>query len=155
MTKAGYLLQPGEGEHLVFNGIPTTFRAHSDWVSGAHCVVEQIIPARRLFPPHRHRGEDQVAIVVSGAIGFRVGDAEFIGEAGAVSVRPRGVPHANWNPTDTDAVMLEITSPGRFEDYFREISAAGRPPRDIAADWGITFVDEWVDDLCQRYGLQL
>jgi len=152
---AGHFLAPGEGELLMFNRLATRFRVLADWVGGAYCVVEQVIPARRLYRPHVHREQDQLAIVLSGTVGFRVGDVEFAGEAGAACVRPRGVPHANWNPTDEDATMLEITSPGSFEHYFRAIAAGERPVEEIAEEWGIAFVDEWVEELSARYGVRL
>ncbi|MFI0423482.1 cupin domain-containing protein [Spongiactinospora sp. 9N601] len=155
MTGIGRFLEPGQGARLDFGGIDTLFRVSADWVDGAYCVVEQVLPARYLVRPHEHTSEDQVAIVLSGEIGFRVGDSEFVGGAGAVSVRPRRVPHANWNPTDAPATMLEITSPGRFEQYWHEMAASGRPAADVAADWGISYVDEWIDDLRSRYGLRV
>jgi hypothetical protein len=65
--------------------------------------------------------------------------------AGSVVAKPRGIPHAFWNPTDEPARVLELIVPGGFERYFvelGEILGRGGPP-DLAALGG----------LGSRYGL--
>ena len=53
----------------------------------------------RLVPPHVHADEDDT-YVAAGTIGVRVADEEVEAAQGCDLVKPRGVAHAFWNPTD-------------------------------------------------------
>ena len=54
--------------------------------------------------------------------------------------KPRGVPHAFWNPGSAPALALEITSPGGFETYYNDMAAVSSPAEALAiqAKYGIT-----------------
>jgi quercetin dioxygenase-like cupin family protein len=115
---------------------------------GKLAVVEHPLAPRALGSPvHTHQHEDEYSIVLTGVVGVQVGDRTREADAGTVIVKPRGVPHAFWNPTDSPARLLEIISPGGFERYFEELGAllAQAGPPDPAAVAGIA----------ERYGLQL
>jgi mannose-6-phosphate isomerase-like protein (cupin superfamily) len=125
-------------------------------------VVEHPVEPRALVIPHER--EDEFSYVLEGEIGARIGEHELTAGPGAYVLKPRGIPHTFWNPTDRPARVLEIISPAGFEMFFREwasmLAAPGEP--DIAA---ITAVEErygnggqlgqmdWIPDLMQRYGL--
>jgi cupin domain len=66
---------------------------------------------------------------------------------GDVLVKPRGVPHAFWNPADQPARLLEIISPAGFEGYFAGLGEifAGQGPPDPGR----------LAELADRYGLDL
>src|SRR4051794_23712093 len=76
-------------------------------------VVEHPLAPRALGSPmHTHQREDEYSIVLEGTVGVQIGDEVRQAEPGSVIVKPRGVPHAFWNPTDRPARLLEIVSPG-------------------------------------------
>ena len=62
-----------------------------------------------------------MSFVQQGRIGARVGDRDSVVEAGEFLFRPRGVPHAVWNPMDEPAVTVEFISPGGLECFFEEL----------------------------------
>ena len=98
-------------------------------------------------PVHTHRNEDEYSLVVEGTVGAEIGGEVLEATAGSIVVKPRGIPHAFWNPTDEPARLLELVVPGGFERYFadlHEILAPPGPP-DFAA----------LGALAARYGLDL
>ena len=99
-----------------------------------------------------HQNEDQFAYVLEGALWFRVGTTDVEVREGGSIFRPRQVPHATWNATDAPARMLEITAPGAFDDYFRDLAAGRCDSTDLAAQWGITPVDG-ADEIAEAFGL--
>ena len=71
---------------------------------------------------HTHRHEDEYSVVLEGRVGAQIGAHVIEALPGAVLVKPRGVPHAFWNPADTPARLLEIISPAGFERYFAQLA---------------------------------
>lgn len=155
------VVQPGGGFPLSV-GQETSVLGDAALTGGAYSVLDQVVPPRLIVPPHVHAHETQVSLVLEGTLGFWVdGDVAEVGAGGYV-LRPAGLPHALWNPTDAPARMLELTSPGaRFEQYMRDASAlmdegAATPESiaELAAGYGIGFVDgEPLRELCERHGL--
>lgn len=158
----GFAVAGGPEDELLLGSITTRLGLPAAWSGGGFFIADQPMAPRILVPPHMHQHEDQVAYVVSGRLGFRVGDTEVELEAGQFIMRGRGVPHTNWNPTDEPARMLEITFPGHFETYFRRLDALTRSGaanqeavHAMAAEYGVSFHDEWVDELSERHGVRL
>jgi quercetin dioxygenase-like cupin family protein len=157
------VIQPGGGTPLEVGALRTRIVASAASTGGAYSAMHQIVPPRRLVAPHVHANEDQLAIVLSGELGFRVGADEFSVPAGGTALRLRGVPHALWNATDEEATLYEVTSPGTFEKYFRALHALWRqdgPPAPAAVSelmgpYGLEPFGEWTEELCARLGLQL
>jgi mannose-6-phosphate isomerase-like protein (cupin superfamily) len=152
---------PDEGEAVLLGTLPTVFKSLAEWTDGAYSIVEQPIAPGLLVTPHLHTREDQIAYVIEGTLGFKIGDEELEAPAGSFVFRARGIPHSNWNSTDQPARMLEITSPGHFEEYFRRfgaLTASGQGDRDsievLMGEYGISFVDEWVPYLSDKYGVK-
>jgi quercetin dioxygenase-like cupin family protein len=153
------LVAPGEGRALP--GI--VFKIYARQSGGAFSIVEHPYGPRVLVPPHAHAAVDQVTYVLAGTVGIRVGDDEFLAEAGSYVVKPRGIPHAHWNPSDVAARVMEISSPGSFEGMFEGMGAILAAPgpdgpqrlRDLGLRYGTTFVMDWVPGLIERFGLKL
>jgi quercetin dioxygenase-like cupin family protein len=72
---------------------------------------------------HTHEAEDQITIVISGSVGARVGTEELQLTDGSIAFLPRGIPHSQWNSGDGFARVVEIYTPGGFEEVFAQ---AGR-----------------------------
>lgn len=111
----------------------------ADRTGGRLSLVEHPLAPRALGSPmHTHRREDEYSVVLEGRVGAQIGDQVTEAGPGSVLVKPRGVPHAFWNPADQPARLLEIISPAGFELYFAQLaeilSAAGGPdPQALAA----------------------
>ena len=146
------VVPPGEGESPAPGVI---FKVTEAETGGTFSIVEHPYEPRALIPPHVHETVDQITYVVEGTVGIRVGDVEVAARAGTYVRKPRGVPHAHWNPTDARARVLEITFPGGFEDFFRGLSL-GAAPDELAAygvRYGTRFLPEWIPELSERYGV--
>ena len=104
--------------------------------NGQVAVVEHPLAPRALGAlVHTHRNEDEFSLVLEGRIGVEIGGETLEAGPGDVVVKPRGIPHAFWNPTGEPARILELIVPGGFEAYFAELAAVfSRPgPPDLAA----------------------
>jgi hypothetical protein len=57
-------------------------------------------------------------------------------EEGGFLFKPRGIVHTLWNPTDVEAILLEVISPAGLEGFFEEMGALqeGSSPRDGSRD---------------------
>jgi hypothetical protein len=81
---------------------------------------------------------------------------------GDVVCKPRGLPHAFWNPTDEPARLLDVITPGHFADYFREmrkIFANGGPDPEalmaLAERYHLVMDVSSIPSLAQEHGLRL
>jgi hypothetical protein len=78
-------------------------------------------------------------------------------------MKPRGAPHAFWNPGPDPARIIEIFSPARFEKYFEgltEILSAGGPPdisrlEELASRYELTFHWEQMEEIIGQHNLRL
>ena len=122
----------GEGEVVLRGGFGVVGKVSGTETGGAFSVVEHPLEAGILgAPPHTHANEDETSFVIEGEIGVLIGDKEFRAGAGTYVLKPRGVPHAFWNPGPGPSRILEIISPAGFERYFEELAgvlSAGGPP---------------------------
>jgi mannose-6-phosphate isomerase-like protein (cupin superfamily) len=109
--------------------------AGADATGGAASFVVHPMAPRTLGSPiHTHTREDEWTLVLEGRIGVQVGDDVLEARAGDLVLKPRGIPHAFWNPAEEKARVLEVITPGGFETYFEGLGAilAGPEP-DLAA----------------------
>lgn len=123
---------------------------------GDHVSIhEGLLAPKELVPPDTHAFEDQCLYVVWGEVHLEI-DGEFIeAAAGTFAIKPRGVPHALWNPGAEPALVLEISSPGGFESFSNEMSTAETDDERAAViqEHGMTFHEEQIPELTKRYGL--
>src|SRR5438046_2293569 len=69
----------------------------ADWTDpGTH-------PGRPIAGLHLHRSDDEAWIVLTGRLGFRVGEEEREVPAGESILVTRGTPHSYWNPAPEPA----------------------------------------------------
>ena len=148
MAGASYVRGVEARETLMAGPLGAVLLLDPQATGGSFSLVEHPLAPRALGAPvHTHRNEDEYSVVLEGTIGVEVAGETFEATAGDVVVKPRGVPHAFWNPTDTPARLLELIVPGGFERYFAELGQIlGRPdPPDFGA----------LGELASRYGLEL
>ena len=133
------LLQGPLGAVLMLSG---------DRTGGQLSLVEHPLAPRALGSPvHTHRDEDEYSVVLEGVVGAQIAEQVIQAGPGTVLVKPRGVPHAFWNPTDQPARLLEVISPAGFEHYFSGLADILSGPQ--SPDTGLLAA------LASRYGLEL
>jgi quercetin dioxygenase-like cupin family protein len=155
------LVTPGEGKTVMLFGVRFSYKVVSADAGGRLAVLEVEIPPGTLVKPHNHSREDEFSLVLSGTVGARVGDQVVEAGPGAYLVKPRGTPHAMWNAARAPAKVAEILCPSGLEGYFEELApilAKHRTPPEyyqLAENYGITIVDDWIEDLERTYRVKL
>ena len=124
-------------------------------------LVEHTLPPRALGSPlHRHANEDEFSYVLEGRLGAQLGDEVVEAGPGELVRKPRGQEHAFWNAGDEPLRFLELISPGRFAEYFRDLApvlAAGDHARvqEIAARYELEIDFATIPTLAERHGLDV
>jgi quercetin dioxygenase-like cupin family protein len=114
------------------------FKLSSRNNGGEVSIVEHPFAVGLLTAAHRHTREDEHSIVLAGEIGFRSDDSEVVLGPGGYITKPRGQMHAMWNAGSVPGRIVDVITPGGFENYFRELGetaprARRRPGREGAA----------------------
>jgi quercetin dioxygenase-like cupin family protein len=162
MSASSFEVSRSDGDRADFPGLGTRYLIRSDQTDGRFALIEHTIPPRGLAAPvHTHENEDEYSYVLSGRMGAMVGDTVIEAGPGDLVVKPRGIPHAFWNAGDEPARLLELISPGAFDQYFADLapilSADGEPDFEalgaIQARYRMTMDVPSIGPLCERYGL--
>src|SRR5690349_11101440 len=82
-----------------------------------------------IAPLHVHHSDDEAWYVLSGTIGFRLGDDKVEANAGSAVLARRGTAHTYWNAGNSEARYLLVMTP-RIAQLIEEIH---RPGADAAA----------------------
>lgn len=126
---------------------------------GGFALVEHLLPPGALAAPlHRHSREDEYSYVLEGRLGALLGGEEVFADAGHLVFKPRNQWHTFWNAGDVPVRILEIISPGGFEEAFREIAAYGddispEALTEIAQRYGVEADFEGTGPIMERHGL--
>lgn len=84
----------------------------------------QLAPKSMGAPPHIHKKEEEIFIVVEGTVHFLNDDKEVVAKKGSVASLPRGHFHGFWNPTAKPARLALLIAPGHFEKFFYAVEEA-------------------------------
>ena len=95
-------------------------------------------------------------------MGAMLGDEVIEAGPGELVTKPRGIPHAFWSASDDETRLLEVISPGGFEQYFADLAPvlnADGPPDfaamgAIQARYELSMDPDSIDMLIERFGLQ-
>lgn len=154
------VIGPGDGDILgAATAVRDRFMIDGQDSGGGFSLVEHLMPPRVLAAPlHRHSREDEYSFVLEGRVGAHFEGEEVLGNAGDLIFKPRGEWHTFWNAGDVPARILEIISPGGFEQAFREMHALGEAldPAAItavAARYGVDVDFERTAPIIERHGL--
>ena len=112
----------GAGEHIA--GTPFRLVVPGSETSGHAIVLTVDMPPGLHVDAHTHETEDQINIVLSGQVRFRIGDEETVLGAGGVLLMPRHTEHELWNDTGEFARLIEIYTPPGMEQRFAAAGAA-------------------------------
>ena len=164
-TEQKVVVEAGEGASVNLGGLGVDFKVPGEMTGGAFSIVEHPMDPGRLVPPHIHYREDELSYVVSGQVGVRIGDRDYLAGPGGYVFKPRNVPHTFWNPGSEPALLVEIISPAGFETFFAELGelAENSPPEEfperraeLAREYDHHFVHpEWVPELQSKHGLKM
>jgi mannose-6-phosphate isomerase-like protein (cupin superfamily) len=163
-SPAPKIIGPHDGKAGSLGSIGVRFMLDAPEADGRFSLVEHPMPPRALAAPlHKHTREDEYSFVIEGRMGALLGDHEVYAEAGDFVHKPRDQWHTFWNAGDEPCRILEIISPGGFEQYFAELveilAAAGAAAPDpevlgeLWARYGIEMQPESIPVLCERFGL--
>ncbi len=156
------ILSPNDGQLVWLGGLGIQFKLDGTNTQGAFSVVEHPLEPGAFALPHTHSREDEFSYVLEGTVGVKLGDQEFLVSRGTYIVKPRGIPHAFWNPGPEPARLLEIIAPAGFERYFMQLAALVNKnvSRDdeafekLASEYGLTYHMQQVPALVTKYGLR-
>ena len=81
-----------------------------------------------IAPLHVHHHDDESWYVLSGQLGFRLGDDQVVADAGSAVLARRGVPHTYRNAGQTEAVYVLVMPP----KIAQLIEAIHRPGADVS-----------------------
>jgi quercetin dioxygenase-like cupin family protein len=161
-VSSSYLVEPDGGRVVMEGPVGVITKIPGSATNRVISVVEHPVAPRLLVPPHVHQDHDEWSYILEGRIGARIGDDEFIGEAGSYILKPRKIPHVFWNPDDRPARILEIITPSGLEEMFEQFGVLGargeltpQTMGETAARYGSTMFMDWVPDLIARHGLTL
>lgn len=159
-----YLITPPDRMTLLQGPLGAVLMLNGNQTAGRLSVLEHPLAPRALGSPvHTHRDEDEYSVVLEGVVGAQIAEQVIEAGPGAVLVKPRGVPHAFWNPTDQPARLLEIISPAGFEQYFTGLadilSGPGTPDTGqlaaLASRYGLEVDLASIPRLAAAYGLRV
>jgi hypothetical protein len=94
--------------------------------------------------------------VLKGRLGALLGEQVVLAGPGTWVRKPRRQWHTFWNAGDAPCEIIEVISPGGFENYFREVAAVwGDLDRfaELNRQYELDMDFESVPGLCQRFGL--
>lgn len=156
-SPASPLLVPPGGESFDFGGLGVDWKLDGAESAGRFSVVHHPLAPRALAAPlHRHSREDEYSYVIKGRLGVISNDSVVYADAGSWVRKPREQWHTFWNASDGPTEIIEVISPGGFEDYFRAVAAAWGDLgafADINRQFGLEMDFASVPGLCERFGL--
>lgn len=156
---AAIALEPDAGARHIYGTFGVHWKIDSADSGGRFSVVHHPIAPRSLVAPlHRHHCEDEYSFVISGRMGALLGEEVVTAGPGTWVFKPRNQWHTFWNAGDTPCEIIEIISPGGFEDFFRELTDAwGDDERflALAARYELDMQVDSVPRLCERFGLSV
>ena len=123
MVTSTHVVGSRDGEYVHFKALGTRHVVTAEQTGGAFAVIEHDLAPRELgAPTHTHEREDEISYVTSGRLGVQIGDEVLEAGPGDTVVKPRGIPHAFWNPGDEPVRFLEMITPAGFEAYFADLA---------------------------------
>jgi hypothetical protein len=118
-------------------------------------VVEFVGPKGFGPPLHNHLEEDELFVVLDGAMAFFTGDERMEAEAGAMAYLPHGRPHTFQVLSDT-ARFVNVTSSATVVPRFDEMVAALGEPTTAPTIPEPGYIDPArVAEVCGAHGIDI
>ncbi len=153
------LLKSSEAPAVDIGSFGARFLINSAEAAGRFSLIEHWVPPYTLAAPlHRHSREDEFSLVLHGRLGVQLDDRLVTAETGDVVFKPREQWHTFWNPGDTECRLVEIITPGGFEEMFKEMAAdpaalTGEAAAALDARYGLEVDYQSIERLCHELRL--
>jgi mannose-6-phosphate isomerase-like protein (cupin superfamily) len=154
------IIDPDDGHFVDLGALGVRFLIWSEETGGTFSLVEHPIPPRTLAAPlHRHVHEDEYSFVLEGRLGALLGESVVYADPGDLVFKPRNQWHTFWNAGEGPCRILEIISPGGFEQLFADMgrdpdSFTGESAPDLDAKYSLEVDYDSIERLCEEYGLE-
>jgi quercetin dioxygenase-like cupin family protein len=140
------VLQPGQTRAPLPPGF--TVKATTKDTEGRVVVMENQLNID--VPEHVHERMDELVYVLEGEM-----EIDFRGEThrlskGMFAVVPMGIPHAMRNVSDPPVRALQISSPGGWDEFLRDMFGAGPALRTEDGQMDLAKVNE----IGEKYGMR-
>ena len=137
------LLGPGEGERHQIGPSEVVFKLTGEDLYLAEGTLPASTPGP---PPHTHEHKTDMFYVLEGTLTVLVGQESHDLAAGSFVAAPPGTVHTFRNDSDAPVRFLNMSTPGGWENYMRDVSEA------VAAN-GMS--PELIESLSKRHDVQL
>jgi quercetin dioxygenase-like cupin family protein len=136
-----------EGRAVTAFGSVAMFQLEGSHTAGNLCLVLAETPPGAGPPPHVHRSDDELFLVLQGELSFLTPTGWVKTTPGTAVYMPRGVPHTFRNTGTTPSRHWALTSPSGFEQFYTraaELFATGAANPDrlqtLAREHGYEFL---------------
>jgi quercetin dioxygenase-like cupin family protein len=121
---------PGEGRNYPMGRIQAVFKADNAESGKAYSISEWWLDPNTKGPGAHHHPEDDIFFVIEGTMSLLVEERWIDAPRGSFILVPGGVVHDFENRSDARAGVLNISTPGGFEDSMPMIAEwwAKNPP---------------------------
>ena len=113
----------GQGDRYDFAGAQFVMKASGAQTSGQLAVMEMRCPAALDVPTHVQEGEDEMFYVLAGDLTGRCADQRWSASPGAFVFLPRDTEHSFTVTSRSDAKILVVVGPPRFDAHIAERGA--------------------------------
>lgn len=105
--------------------LPPAFavKARTDDTEGRLSLLE--VTLAKDIPRHTHHRADECIYVLDGVLEIEFDDRTHSAPKGTFALLPRGVPHALRRASNPPPRVLQISSPGGWEQYVEDLVEAG------------------------------
>jgi mannose-6-phosphate isomerase-like protein (cupin superfamily) len=143
------VLEPGP------RGINMRVLVNSSQTNYQFSCVELALAPKKMGPaPHIHDHLDEFSYVLEGTLGVLVGDEMQEINVGGFSLRPRGIVHSFWNPSDEPLHFIEMDLNQNFDEYLEDLFSnriAYMTKHHLKADDPV--ISKWAKELHEEFGL--
>jgi quercetin dioxygenase-like cupin family protein len=134
MTLGAYFAAADEHQRLAWmSGSTLEILVDSAISDGQLLIMRSDTTEGSGVPVHVHQREDEIFLLLDGALTVWTGDQRRELSGGSVALLPKGIPHTYFVTSQT-ARILEVIAPGGLEQAFREAGwdLHHPPPQDWA-----------------------
>lgn len=115
------ILAPGEGRSYAMGTMSAQFKADCAETAGAYSISEWWLEPYSKGPGAHSHPEDDAFYVIEGVVSFLMDDKWIDAPKGSFVLAPAGINHDFENRTAVRAGMLNVSSPGNFENHMPSI----------------------------------
>jgi quercetin dioxygenase-like cupin family protein len=119
------VLGPGDGDRITVGASSLSIKAEAATTGGTFFMSEtEIEPGFPGPPPHTHEHMHDMFYVLEGVLTLLVDGETVEARPGTFVCAPPGTVHTFTNRSDAPVRFLNLSTPGGFEGYMRELGEA-------------------------------